>query len=95
MLFKELNRSKCKTHLIGCATSNTAALIDRLKEHTARDAALLAYRSLKLDLVIDTHTPADHRSGTFELKDLLGGRVVMPRRDPAPGVDLHVDKVID
>jgi sulfur dioxygenase len=91
MFFKELNRSKCKTYLIGCEQTKTAALIDPLKEHTDRYAALLAYHGLKLDLLIDTHTHADHRSGTFELKDLLGGRVVMHRRAPAPGVDMHVD----
>jgi sulfur dioxygenase len=92
MLFKELNRGKCKTYLVGCESTKTAALIDPLKEHTDRYAAVLAYHGLKLDLIIDTHTHADHRSGTFELKELLGGRVVMHRRAPAPRVDTHVDQ---
>jgi len=92
MLFKELNRGKCKTYLISCEISKTAALIDPLKEHTDRYTAILAYFGLKLDLIIDTHTHADHRSGTFELKELLGGRVVMHRRAPAPRVDVHVDQ---
>ena len=92
MIFKELNRGKCKTYLVACETTKTAALIDPLKEHTDRYAAILAYHGLKLDLVIDTHTHADHRSGTFELKDLLGSRVVMHRRAPAPRVDTHVDE---
>jgi sulfur dioxygenase len=92
MLFKELNRGKCKTYLVGCESTKAAALIDPLKEHTDRYAAVLAYHGLKLDLIIDTHTHADHRSGTFELKELLGGRVVMHRRAPAPRVDTHVDQ---
>jgi sulfur dioxygenase len=92
MLFKELNRSKCKTYLVGCENTKTAALIDPLKEHIDLYVAVLAYYHLALELIIDTHTHADHRSGTFELKDLLGGRVVMHRRAPAPRVDIHVDE---
>ncbi len=86
-----MNRSKCKTYLIACETSRRAALVDPLREKIERYLALLAYEGLKLDYVIDTHTHADHRTATFELRDLLGVLAVMHRRAPAPKVDIHVD----
>ena len=36
MLFRELNRSKCKTYLIACENSHKAVLIDPIKEKIDR-----------------------------------------------------------
>jgi sulfur dioxygenase len=91
MLFRELNRSKCKTYLLACDKSSKAVLIDPLKEKVDRYLAILAYHGLKLDSVIDTHTHADHRTGNFDLRQLTGAKAIMHRRAPAPHVDLHVD----
>jgi glyoxylase-like metal-dependent hydrolase (beta-lactamase superfamily II) len=91
MLFRELNRSQCKTYLIGCEKGRVAALVDPLKEKIDRYLAFLAYHSLRLETVIDTHTHADHRTACFELKELSGAKVVMHRRAPAPHVDTHVE----
>jgi len=91
MIFRELNRDKCKTYLIGCEATGKAALVDPVRERTDRYVAILAYHRLTLEYLIDTHTHADHRTGTFELRDLIGGRVVMHRRAPAPRIDLHVE----
>jgi glyoxylase-like metal-dependent hydrolase (beta-lactamase superfamily II)/rhodanese-related sulfurtransferase len=90
MLLKELNRGKCKTYLIGCERTHRAALIDPLRENTARYLAAAAYHGYKLDYLIDTHTHADHRSGTFDLADLCDAKVVMERHAPAPHVAIHV-----
>lgn len=92
MLFRELNRGKCKTYLIACERTRCAALIDPLKEHVDRYLALLAYEQLKLDAIIDTHTHADHRTGAFLLKDLTGSRYIMHRRAPVPVADEHVEE---
>ena len=43
MLFRELNRGKCKTYLVACERTRRAALIDPLKDHVARYIAVLAY----------------------------------------------------
>jgi rhodanese-related sulfurtransferase len=40
---------------------------------------------------LDTHTHADHRTASFDLKELTGAEVIMHRRAPAPHVDTHVD----
>lgn len=90
MLFRELNQGKCKSYLLACETTRKASLIDPIREKTDRYLAALAYFGCKLELAIDTHTHADHRSGVFELKELTGAKVVMHRRAPAPHVDIHV-----
>jgi glyoxylase-like metal-dependent hydrolase (beta-lactamase superfamily II) len=92
MLFRELNRGKCKTYLIACDETRTAMLVDPLKERIDRYLAMLAYSRCTLAFVLDTHTHADHRSGTRELRELTDARIVMHRRAPAPHVDLHVDE---
>lgn len=66
-------------------------LLDPLRERTDRYLAVLAYHRMVLELIVDTHTHADHRTGTWELRDLTGARVVMHRRAPAPHIDIHVN----
>lgn len=90
MLFLELNRTSCKTYLIGCPETRAAVLVDPVKDRVDRYLAVLAYRGLRLEMVIDTHTHADHRTGVWDLRELTDARVVMHRRAPAPHVDAHV-----
>lgn len=92
MIFRELNRGKCKTYLVGCENAGRAALIDPLKDKIERYLGALAYHGLKLELIIDTHTHADHRSGAHELSELTDAPVAMHRRAPAPRVNIHVEE---
>jgi len=91
MLFYELNRSGCKTYLLACEQTRRGVLIDPNRDRTDRYLAAAAYHRISLELIIDTHTHADHRTGVWDLRDLTGARVVMHRRAPAPHVDIHVD----
>jgi glyoxylase-like metal-dependent hydrolase (beta-lactamase superfamily II)/rhodanese-related sulfurtransferase len=91
MLFRELNRSKCKTYLIACERTHKAVLIDPIKEKVDRYLASLAYFGCQLEGIIDTHTHADHRTASWELHDITGAPVIMHRRAPAPHVDIHVE----
>jgi len=91
MIFRELNLGKCKTYLVACENTHRAVLVDPVRERIDRYLAILAYHGLRLDDIIDTHTHADHRTATFELKDLTAARVIMHRWAPAPYVDIHVD----
>ena len=91
MLFRELNRGKCKTYLIACERTKRAALIDPVKGNVERYLSVLAYEGLKLDAVIDTHTHADHPTGAFLLKDLTDARLIMHRRAPVPVATEHVE----
>ena len=91
MLFRELNRGKCKTYLVACERTRRAALIDPVKAQADRYLGVLAYEGLKLDALIDTHTHADHPTGSFLLKDLTDARLIMHRRAPVPAATDHVD----
>jgi sulfur dioxygenase len=91
MLFRELNRGKCKTYLIGSEKERVAVLVDPVREKIDRYLALLAYLGLRLEAVIDTHTHADHRTASVDLKELTGAKVIMHSKAPAPHVSVHVD----
>jgi sulfur dioxygenase len=90
MLLRELNRSGCKTYLLACEQTRKGLLIDPVKERVDRYLSVLAYYRLTLEMVIDTHTHADHRTAVWDLRELTGAKVVMHQRAPAPHVDLHV-----
>ena len=91
MIFRELNRGKCKTYLIGSEKEQLAVLVDPIRQNVDRYLAILAYYRLKLEAVIDTHTHADHRTASIDLKEFTGAKVIMHRKAPAPHVNMHVD----
>ena len=91
MIFRELNRGKCKTYLAISEATRKAAIIDPLRDKIERYLAMLAYHGWRLDIIIDTHTHADHRSGAMELGELAGAPVAMHRLAPAPHVSIHVE----
>jgi len=91
MLFQELNHAKCKAYLGVSESTGKAVLIDPLRDKIERYLGVLAYRGWKLDLIVDTHTHVDHRSGACELGELTGAPVAMHRFAPAPHVKIHVD----
>ncbi len=91
MNFRELNNAKCKTYLLASEGMERAVIIDPVKDRVERYLAVLAYHRLKLDLIVDTHTHADHRSGAHELSVLTDAPVAMHRRAPAPHVAMHLE----
>jgi sulfur dioxygenase len=91
MIFRELNHGKCKTYLVGSEKEHVAVLVDPVREKVDRYLALLAYMGLRLEAVIDTHTHADHRTASVDLKELTGAKVIMHSKAPAPHVTVHVD----
>jgi glyoxylase-like metal-dependent hydrolase (beta-lactamase superfamily II)/rhodanese-related sulfurtransferase len=90
MIARELNHAKCKSYLLASEAEGKAALIDPVRERIDRYLGVLAYHRLRLELIIDTHTHADHRSGAFELSELTGAPVAMHRQAPAPHVAVHL-----
>lgn len=91
MILRELNGGSCKSYLIADEGRGHALLVDPLHAHVERYIAVLAYHRLELDLVIDTHTHADHLSGCPQLRFLLGPPFAMQKWAPSPAVDVHVD----
>ncbi len=84
----ELNDTNCKSYLLVCGAS--AALVDPVRERAETYRREIAERGLKLDLVIDTHTHADHLMINREIKDGFGARLVMHHESPSPLIDEHV-----
>ena len=91
MILRELNGGSCKSYLIADEGRGRAVLVDPLHAHVERYIAVLAYHRLELDLVIDTHTHADHLSGCPQLRFLLGPPFAMQKWAPSPAVDVHLD----
>ncbi len=91
MVFEQIATGGCQSYLVGCPDTCAAALIDPALSQVDRYLALAARESLRIRYVIDTHTHADHFSGTRELARRLGVPVVMHRASPAPFVDMRLD----
>ena len=91
IMFRELNHAKCKSYLVASEPEARAVIIDPLRDKIGIYLGVLAYHGLKLEMVIDTHTHADHRSGARDLSDLTGAPIVMHRRAPSPHVTRHVE----
>ena len=91
MIFEQIATGGCQSYLVGCADTCAGALIDPELSRVDRYVALAARDSLRIRYVIDTHTHADHFSGTRELARRLAIPVVMHRASPAPFVDLRLD----
>src|ERR1700677_2704820 len=91
MDFRELNHGKGKTYLAIGEDAREGGIIDPVRDKVERYLAVLSYHRLRLDLIIDTHTHADHRSGAMELGALADAPVAMHRLAPAPHVGIHVE----
>lgn len=91
MIFAELNNEKCKTYLVGCEKRKKALIVDPINHRIDRYLAILGYYGLELLTVVDTHTHADHRSATVELKNLTGCTISRHLKAPQPNVDRYLD----
>ena len=86
--FEVLNGNEpCRTYLIADPQTREAALVDPIRGHVEAYIDLLMERRYKLRYTIETHTHADHLSGSVRLKDLTGAKMLMHANSPAPCVD--------
>lgn len=89
-IIKELNGIQCKCYLVACEETDHAILVDPHIDFVDRYLAYLAYKRIRVDFAIDTHTHADHLSGSRMLKQLLDIPVVQHVKAPNPSVDRHI-----
>jgi glyoxylase-like metal-dependent hydrolase (beta-lactamase superfamily II)/rhodanese-related sulfurtransferase len=91
MLFEQIVTGGCLSYLLGCQASRAAVLIDpelsRVDEYRGR----IAQNGLTLRYVIDTHTHADHFSGSRQIGAALDAPVVTHRLSPTPHAALRLD----
>jgi glyoxylase-like metal-dependent hydrolase (beta-lactamase superfamily II) len=91
MVFEQLQREGCQSYLIGCPETCAGIVVDPESSQTERYLALATRAGLRIHYVLDTHTHADHFSGSASLAQQLGVPVIMHRLSPAPFVGLRVD----
>jgi len=91
MLFEQIRHGGCLSYLIGCEDTRTAIVIDPELDEIDRYLALAAEKGVRIRFLLDTHTHADHFTGTRELARQLTLPVVMHRRSAAPFVDLRLE----
>jgi glyoxylase-like metal-dependent hydrolase (beta-lactamase superfamily II) len=74
MIFEELNGvdSECRSYLVG--DSGEALIVDPLLERVHSYVARLSPLGLRLAYAADTHTHADHLSGSKELSRRTGAK---------------------
>ena len=91
MIFEQIATGGCQSYIVGCADTCAAVVIDAEGSQIDRYLALIARDALRVRYVVDTHTHADHFSGSAQLAARLGVPVVMHRLSPAPTVDMRVE----
>ncbi|MBX5482640.1 MAG: aminotransferase class V-fold PLP-dependent enzyme [Myxococcaceae bacterium] len=77
----------CRTYLVADPETGDAMLVDPLREKVDEYVDLLQAKRLRLRYTVETHTHADHLSGSARLKDLTGCQMLMHAQSPAPCVD--------
>lgn len=92
MIFEQVATGGCQSYLIGCGETCAAAVIDPEVCQLNRYQALAAQHGVRIRYVIDTHTHADHFSGSKQLGQLLGVPVVAHASSPSPYATMKVDE---
>ncbi len=77
----------CRSYLVADPESGEAMLVDPLREQVDHYLDLLKQKGLRLRYTLETHTHADHLSGSMRLKELTGAMMLMHAASPAPCVD--------
>lgn len=91
MIYERIATGGCQSYLLGCSETCAAVVIDPEISQVERYLGIAARDGLRIRYLIDTHTHADHFSGTRQLAHRLGVPVVMHRESPAPYVDMRLD----
>lgn len=88
MRVEEVNGTNCRSYLL--VAGRACALVDPVRERLDTYRAMLAARDLKLELVLETHTHADHMMMSRAGLQSLGAPCIMHESSPSPLVTRHV-----
>jgi selenocysteine lyase/cysteine desulfurase/glyoxylase-like metal-dependent hydrolase (beta-lactamase superfamily II)/rhodanese-related sulfurtransferase len=92
ILIEQLNGegAECLTWLVANRKTGDAMIVDPVRDKVPTYIDRLRKENLTLRYTVETHTHADHLSGSRALKDLTGARMLMSPSATAPCVDVHV-----
>ena len=77
----------CRSYLIADPETKQAAIVDPLRERVDDYLDLIQAKRYQLVYTIETHTHADHLSGSPRLKELTGAKMLMSAGTPVSCVD--------
>lgn len=92
IIYEELNGRSCRTYLIHDEKSCEAILIDPIMDFVDSYVRHIDLAGLKLTHIFDTHTHADHISGSTALRERIGCEYVMHRSSKVAGVTWQLDE---
>jgi sulfur dioxygenase len=87
----QLNPGPCKTYLIGNDENSDVVIIDPVVDRLNEFRQTIDGNRLHLDMVIDTHTHADHISGGGALKDFYDCDYAMHALSPVKCASTHLE----
>ncbi len=87
---KQLNPHACRSYLVGRDDGKEVILIDPVLDHLEDYRKLIEGQELELVQVVDTHTHADHISGSAALKGVFGCLYMMHEDAPARCANFRV-----
>jgi sulfur dioxygenase len=92
LIFRQLldQRSSTYTYLLADEQTRDAVIIDPVFEQARRDAALVRELRLTLLYTLDTHVHADHITGAWLLKRMLGSRIAVSSASGAHNFDVGI-----
>ncbi|MBI3543373.1 MAG: MBL fold metallo-hydrolase [Deltaproteobacteria bacterium] len=91
LVFRQIRaEGGCNSFILGDRASGTACLIDPRADHQETYEAYLAEQKLKATLVIDTHTHADHYSGSHLVAENFGARIAMGSSTQSARADIRL-----
>ena len=90
LIFRQLldQTSSTYTYLLADQATGEAVIIDPVFEQARRDAALVRELGLTLLYSLDTHVHADHITGAWLLKKMLGSRICVSGVSGARNFDI-------
>jgi glyoxylase-like metal-dependent hydrolase (beta-lactamase superfamily II)/rhodanese-related sulfurtransferase len=91
MILEQVGPAACRSYLVGCEQAKRVILVDPLLEDTDRVLARLERDGLRLDLVVDTHTHADHHSGGRLVAERTGAPYALHGATECAGVDERLE----
>jgi len=87
MLLEQIGPAACRSYLVGCPRAKRAVWIDPLLEDVDRVLTHVDSLGLALELVVDTHTHADHLSGGRAVAEATGTPYALHEGTGCDGAD--------